>query len=217
MRRSWAPFAAACASLGGREPLTVDVVGVEPLAGQGMEGRFLVKLRLQNPGETPVDFDGVSVSLDVRGSRLASGVGDVRGTVPRFGETVIAVPVTVPVGAMIRQALGFASGDRTRLDIRPEAMGITWHDVEAMLRGLPGFLREAGLGYALAHELKINDAFVPAAKAEIEARPGYVRPPSPASRRGRGSGLGPRSALRARAGSAPGPPAASRPGIPAAR
>jgi LEA14-like dessication related protein len=129
---------AACASLGGREPLTVDVVGVEPLAGQGMEGRFLVKLRLQNPGETPVDFDGVSVSLDVRGSRLASGVGDVRGTVPRFGETVIAVPVTVPVSAMIRQALGFASGDRARLDIRPEAMGITWHDVEAMLRGLPG-------------------------------------------------------------------------------
>ena len=53
---------AACASLGGREPLTVDVVGVEPLAGQGMEGRFLVKLRLQNPGETPVDFDGVSVA-----------------------------------------------------------------------------------------------------------------------------------------------------------
>jgi hypothetical protein len=51
---------------------------------------------------------------------------------------VIAVPVTVPVSAMIRQALGFASGDRTRLDIRPEAMGITWHDVKAMLRGLPG-------------------------------------------------------------------------------
>ncbi|MFL5333706.1 MAG: LEA type 2 family protein [Geminicoccaceae bacterium] len=107
---------AACASFGGREPVTVDVVGVEQLAGQGMESRFLVKLRLQNPNETPVDFDGVSVSLDVRGSRLGSGVSDVRGTVPRFGETVIAVPITVPVTAMIRQALGFATGDRTRLD-----------------------------------------------------------------------------------------------------
>jgi hypothetical protein len=38
-----------------------------------------------------------------------------------------------------------------------------------------GFLREAGLWYALAHELKINDAYVPAAKAEIEARPGVCK------------------------------------------
>jgi LEA14-like dessication related protein len=132
---------AACASLGGREPLTVDVVGVEPLAGQGMEGRFLVKLRLQNPGETPVDFDGVSVSLDVRGSRLASGVGDVRGTVPRFGETVIAVPVTVPVSAMIRQALGFASGDRTRLD----------YELRGRLAG-PGF---GGVSFKSSGELTL--------------------------------------------------------------
>jgi LEA14-like dessication related protein len=107
---------AACASLAGREPVTVDVVGLEPLPSQGMEGRLLVRLRVQNPNEAPVEFDGVSVTLDVRGSRLASGVSDVRGTVPRFGETVIAVPVTIPVAAMIRQAVGFASGDGTRLD-----------------------------------------------------------------------------------------------------
>ena len=134
-------FLPACASLGGREPLAVDVVGVEPLPGEGMEGRFLVKLRLQNPNEAPVDFDGVSVSLDVRGSRLASGVSDVRGTVPRFGETVIAVPVTVPVTAMIRQALGFASGDRTRLD----------YQLRGRLAG-PGF---GGVSFSSTGELKL--------------------------------------------------------------
>ena len=107
---------AACASLTGREALTVDVVGVEPLPSQGMEGRFAVKLRVQNPNENSVAFDGVSVTLNIRGGRLASGVSDVRGTVPRFGETVITVPVTVPVTAVLRQALGFATGDRTRLD-----------------------------------------------------------------------------------------------------
>ena len=131
----------ACASLGGREPLVVDVVGVEPLAGEGMEGRFLVRLRLQNPGERPVDFDGVSVSLDVRGNRLASGVSDVRGTVPRFGETVIAVPVTVPVTAMIRQALGFAGGDRTRLD----------YELRGRLGG-PGF---GGVSFSSTGELTL--------------------------------------------------------------
>jgi hypothetical protein len=106
----------SCAALTGREPLVVDVVGIEPLPGQGMEGRFAVKLRLQNPNETPISFDGVSVTLDVRGGRLASGVSDARGTVPRFGETVISVPVTVPVSAVLRQALGLATGDRSRVD-----------------------------------------------------------------------------------------------------
>jgi Late embryogenesis abundant protein len=132
---------AACTSLAGREPLTVDVVGLEPLPSQGMEGRFLVKLRVQNPNETPIEFDGVSVRLDVRGQRLASGVSDARGTVPRFGETVLAVPVTVPVAAMVRQAIGLATGDRTRLD----------YELTGRLAG-PGF---GGVGFSSTGELAL--------------------------------------------------------------
>ena len=132
---------AACASLTGREPLTVDVVGLEPLPSQGMEGRFLVKLRVQNPNEAPIEFDGVSVRLDVRGQRLASGVSDARGTVPRFGETVLAVPVTVPVAAMVRQAIGLATGDRTRLD----------YELTGRLAG-PGF---GGVGFSSTGELSL--------------------------------------------------------------
>ena len=58
----------ACAALAGREPVNVSVVGMEPMAGQGMEGRFLVKLRVQNPNDTPIDYDGVALELDVRGT-----------------------------------------------------------------------------------------------------------------------------------------------------
>ena len=108
----------ACAGLTPRDPVTVNVVGLEQLPGQGMEGRFLVKLRVQNPNDAPIEYDGVAIDLDVRGSRLATGVSDERGTVPRFGESVIGVPVTVPVSALVRQALGFATGDRTRADYR---------------------------------------------------------------------------------------------------
>jgi LEA14-like dessication related protein len=111
-----AVLVSACAGLPFGQPLNVNVVGLEPLAGQGMEGRFLVKLRVQNPNEQPIDYDGVSIELDVRGSRLASGVSDARGSVPRFGESVLEVPVSVPVSAMVRQALGFATGDRSRVD-----------------------------------------------------------------------------------------------------
>ena len=107
---------AACAMLTSREPVTVDVAGVEPLPSEGMEGRFLVRLRAQNPNSEPVPFDGVAITLYVQGERLASGVSDVRGTIPRFGETVLAVPVTIPLSAMLAQAVGLATGHRTGLD-----------------------------------------------------------------------------------------------------
>jgi LEA14-like dessication related protein len=108
----------ACAGLGLREPLNVNVVGMEPLAGEGMEARFAVKIRIQNPNDTPLEFNGVSLRLDLRGSSFATGVSDAAGTVPRFGETVLTVPVTVPVSAIIQQVVGFATSDRTRADYR---------------------------------------------------------------------------------------------------
>ncbi len=107
---------AGCAGLGLVDPLSVNVVGLDPMPGEGMETRFALKLRVQNPNETPLEFDGVFVEFDVRGSKLASGVSDHKGVVPRFGETVITVPMSVSVGAMIRQVIGIATGERVRTD-----------------------------------------------------------------------------------------------------
>jgi LEA14-like dessication related protein len=107
-----------CAGLALREPVEVSVVGLEPLPGQGMEGRFLVRLRVQNPNDRPIDYDGIRLELDLRGQRLATGVSDERGSVPRFGEAVLQVPVSVPVSALVRQALGIVAGDHARADYR---------------------------------------------------------------------------------------------------
>ena len=101
----------ACASMPSRDPLQVTVAGVESLPGEGMELRLLVKLRVQNPNDTPLDFDGVSLNLDVMGRAFASGVSDQAGTVPRFGEAVVAVPVTVSMMRMARQVLGMLDGE----------------------------------------------------------------------------------------------------------
>ena len=106
----------ACASLGGAEPLRVTLADLEALPSQGMEVRMAVKLRVQNPNETPVDFDGVALTLQLRGSDFASGVSDARGQVPRFGETLLTVPVTVSAFAVARQLIGVVTGDATRLD-----------------------------------------------------------------------------------------------------
>lgn len=94
-----------CATLQGRDPLQVTVAGIEPLQGQGLELRMLVKLRVQNPNDAPVDYNGVALEMDVQGKTFATGVSDAGGSVPRFGETIIAVPVTVSALRMAGQAV----------------------------------------------------------------------------------------------------------------
>ena len=101
---------AGCAGLVGGDPLRVQFAGLEPLPGEGFEWRMLLKLRVQNPNEQAVDFDGASVELELRGLPFASGVTDARGSVPRFGEAVISIPVTVSALSVARQALDFVAG-----------------------------------------------------------------------------------------------------------
>lgn len=96
----------ACALFPNRDPLNINVVGIEPLPGQGLEVRMAVKLRLQNPNETAIDYTGVALELDVNGKLLASGVSDQQGTIGRFSEGVLVVPVSVSAFAALRQAVG---------------------------------------------------------------------------------------------------------------
>jgi len=97
---------AACALMPGHDPLQVNVADVESLSGEGFEFRMLVKLRVQNPNDAPVEYDGVYLKLDVLDKTFASGVSDERGVVPRFGEALITVPVTVSTLNLVRQTLG---------------------------------------------------------------------------------------------------------------
>lgn len=99
-----------------REPLRVSVAGIEPLQGQGLEARFTVQLRIQNPNDKPLAFDGISLDLDLAGMSFASGVSDQSGSVPRFGEIVVAVPVTASALAIVRQAVGLTRGERSKVD-----------------------------------------------------------------------------------------------------
>jgi len=58
---------------------------------------------------------------------------------------------------------------RVGVDIRPEAMGITWGDVEHALVRLPEFVREAGLWHGIAHEARITPDFVARIRERVEA------------------------------------------------
>jgi LEA14-like dessication related protein len=102
---------AACALMPGHDALQVSVAGVESLEGQGMELRMLVKLRVQNPNDIPIDYDGAYLRLDVLDRTFANGVSAERGTIPRFGEAVVGVPVTISIMNVGRYAFNiFQSG-----------------------------------------------------------------------------------------------------------
>jgi LEA14-like dessication related protein len=105
-----------CAGL--REPLKVSLAGVDRLEGAGMEARLLARMRVQNPNDSPVAYDGVSVDVELNGRSFASGVSDAKGEVARFGESLVEIPVTVPAATIVRQLVGFIMGDRDKLIYR---------------------------------------------------------------------------------------------------
>lgn len=114
---------AGCASLQpNSDPLSIDVAGIEPLPGEGLELRLAVRVRIQNPNDMPVDYTGAALALDLNGRKLASGVSSAIGTVPRYGEAVLTIPVTISAFDMARQVLGFANAPNQR-DVRYRVRG----------------------------------------------------------------------------------------------
>ena len=101
---------AGCASLSGLEPVRVQLAGLEPLPGEGLELRFLAKLRVQNPNAQDVPFHGVSVELTLQGNAVASGVSNASGTLPAYGEAVLDLPVSLSAVSVARTVLDFILG-----------------------------------------------------------------------------------------------------------
>ncbi|WP_433861662.1 LEA type 2 family protein [Pseudomonas thivervalensis] len=98
----------ACALFPHRDPLSINVVGIEPLPNQGLEVRFAVKLRVQNPNETAIDYNGMALDLEVNGRTLATGVSDQAGSIPRFSEAILSIPVSISAFSVLRQTLGLS-------------------------------------------------------------------------------------------------------------
>jgi len=115
MNRYFLPFVSlliallsGCATLSGGDGPNVRVVGMEALPSEGLEVRFELKLRVQNPNETPLIYDGMSVRLDLDGRGLASGVSNISGEIPRFSDAVLTVPVSISAFSVVRQLLARA-------------------------------------------------------------------------------------------------------------
>ncbi len=82
-----------------------------------------------------------------------------------------AVCLGIVAGAMMhgRRADELAGAiRRIGVDMRPEAMGIGWDDVARALAALPGFVRDQGLPYGVAHDFAATDAFLADLRRRVE-------------------------------------------------
>ncbi len=100
-----------------RAPLQANVASVQRIDSASMELRFMAKLRLQNSNDTPIEYSGASVELQLRGKTIGTGVSSGSGSVPRFGEVLIDVPVTVSALGEVRQAIGLYGAADRKLDV----------------------------------------------------------------------------------------------------
>ena len=108
----------ACALFGVREPLNVTIANLTPIEVGLLEQRYALKVRLLNPNDAEIAFDGVVFDLEINGKPFAKGVSSQSSVIPRFGEAVIDVQVVSGIQNILRQINELTKGNRTAITYR---------------------------------------------------------------------------------------------------
>jgi LEA14-like dessication related protein len=108
----------ACAGWEIREPLNVTIANLQPLEVGLLEQRYAIKVRVLNPNDTEIAFDGIAFDVDINGKPFAKGVSSKAGLVPRFGEALIELTVVSGLQNILRQINELSRGDRTGFTYR---------------------------------------------------------------------------------------------------
>lgn len=103
----------ACASFGTRlDPPDVSLIGIEPLPSEGnLEQRLLLRLRVANPNDRALVFDGVDLALDLNGQRLGRALSNERTSIPRLSDEIVELTATTSLFSILRQILSLPEQD----------------------------------------------------------------------------------------------------------
>lgn len=71
----------------------IELLALEPLPSQGLEARFLVKLRIVNPNAIPLAISGMAYDVFIRDSKILSGVSNEGISVAAYSESVAELEV----------------------------------------------------------------------------------------------------------------------------
>ena len=108
----------ACAALSMQEPLSVTIADLKPIEVNVLEQRYALKVRLLNPNDIEIAFDGVVFDLEVNDVAFAKGVSNQQSVIPRFGEAVIDVQAVSGLQNILMQINELLKGERTTLTYR---------------------------------------------------------------------------------------------------
>ena len=99
-----AVFIAGCAGLmpSAARP-RLNIADIQPKDLKLMEQVFTMDLRIQNPGESPIDIKGLVFSLEINDAPFASGVSDTHLTVPPFTSRIMQVEAVTTLFDIFRQ------------------------------------------------------------------------------------------------------------------
>lgn len=108
----------ACAALSLQEPLSVTIADLKPIEVGVLEQRYALKVRLLNPNDAEITFDGVVFDLEINDTPFAKGVSNQRSVIPRFGEALIDVQAVSGLQNILLQINELLKGERTSLTYR---------------------------------------------------------------------------------------------------
>lgn len=87
-----------CAAMQGlKEDPKISIADIRIQDIKAMEGVFLIKLRVINPNNVPLDVNGINCELEIGERRFANGIAESNQVVPAFGTTTIPVDVYASV------------------------------------------------------------------------------------------------------------------------
>ena len=84
------------------EEPSVELVSFKALPTNGFAQNFEIGLKLTNPNDFELPFNGISYQLSVAGATLAHGVADNIPTAGAYGESRFVVPVSTSLMAGIK-------------------------------------------------------------------------------------------------------------------
>jgi len=139
----------ACAAFSMQEPLSVTIADLQPIEVGILEQRYALKVRLLNPNDAEIIFDGVVFDLEVNDVAFAKGVSNQSSVIPRFGEAVIDVHAVSGLQNILMQINELLKGERTTLTYRIKGrlhtggFGYTRFDSSGEI-AIPAGLRQSG-------------------------------------------------------------------------
>ena len=95
-----------CAALSGlKEEPKISIADIQIQDVKALEGVFLIKLRVINPNDVPLDLHAVSCELEIDGRHFASGIADSQLSVPARDTQLIPVTVYASVLDIVASAV----------------------------------------------------------------------------------------------------------------